>query len=165
MARRVRLRTVLILVNLFVQALPLAGVQVLRIYESALVRQTESELTAQGVAIASFYRASFQRLTPRPTDARLDNDHGVSVCWTDPPPIHLATEAASLDAVLGQLAKNAREHAGDKVNITIEVRRVDETTAARDSAYPSSARSLKDPEVKSSCWMYPGAAPSDFVFL
>ena len=57
--------------------------------------------------------------------ARLDNDHGVSVCWTDPPPIHLAMEAASLDAVLGQLAENAREHAGDQVNITIEVRRID----------------------------------------
>jgi signal transduction histidine kinase len=57
--------------------------------------------------------------------ARLDNDHGVSVCWTDPPPIHLAMEAASLDAVLGQLAENAREHAGDQANITIEVRRVD----------------------------------------
>ncbi len=66
MARRVRLRTVLILVNLFVLALPLAGVQALRIYESALVRQTESELIAQGVAIASFYRATFQRLTERP---------------------------------------------------------------------------------------------------
>lgn len=66
MSRRLRLRTVLILVNLIVLALPLAGIQVLRIYESALVRQTESELIAQGAAIASFYRATFARLTELP---------------------------------------------------------------------------------------------------
>ena len=57
-----RLRTVLIIVNLLVLALPVAGVQLLRIYESALVRQTESALIAQGVFVAAFYRALFADL-------------------------------------------------------------------------------------------------------
>jgi signal transduction histidine kinase len=57
-----RLRTVLIIVNVLVLALPVAGVQLLRIYESALVRQTESALIAQGVFVAAFYRALFADL-------------------------------------------------------------------------------------------------------
>ena len=50
-------------VNLVVLCLPLGGIAVLRIYESALVRQTESELIAQAAFIASTYRASFARVT------------------------------------------------------------------------------------------------------
>jgi len=60
--RRPRLRTVLILLNLIVLALPLAGIQVLRLYESALVRQTESELIAQAAFIAAAYRSAFDRV-------------------------------------------------------------------------------------------------------
>ena len=59
---RPRLRTVLILLNLIVLLLPLAGIQVLRLYESALVRQTESELIAQGAFIAAAYRNAFDRV-------------------------------------------------------------------------------------------------------
>lgn len=59
---RPRLRSILILINLVILILPLGGIGVLRIYESALVRQTESELIAQGVIIAAAYRASFNRL-------------------------------------------------------------------------------------------------------
>ncbi len=53
---RPRLRTVLFVVNLIVLALPLAGIVVLRIYESALVRQTESALIAQAAFVGAFYR-------------------------------------------------------------------------------------------------------------
>lgn len=60
--RRPRLRTVLILLNLIVLALPLAGIQVLRLYESALVRQTESELIAQAAFISAAYRNAFDRV-------------------------------------------------------------------------------------------------------
>ncbi len=56
---RVRLRTVIIVVSLFVLVLPLAGIQVLRLYESALVRQTESELIAQAALIAATFRARY----------------------------------------------------------------------------------------------------------
>lgn len=59
---RPRLRSILILINLVILALPLGSIGVLRIYESVLVRQTESELIAQGVMIAAAYRASFNRV-------------------------------------------------------------------------------------------------------
>lgn len=54
---RARLRTILLLINLFVLMLPLGGIFVLRIYESALVRQTESELIAQGAFVSATYRS------------------------------------------------------------------------------------------------------------
>jgi signal transduction histidine kinase len=52
-----RLRTVLVLINLVILALPLGSIFVLRIYESALVRQTESELAGQGAFVAATYLA------------------------------------------------------------------------------------------------------------
>jgi len=66
-----RLRTILILVNLAILILPLSGFGVLRIYESALVRQTESELIAQSAFIAAVYQASFERLWPQRENKRL----------------------------------------------------------------------------------------------
>ena len=65
---RPRLATVLVLITLLIGLLPLGGIAVLRIYESALVRQTESELIAQGVLIAASYRAQFERLTESRAD-------------------------------------------------------------------------------------------------
>ncbi len=56
-APRISLRSVLIGINLVVLVLPLAGIQVMRLYESALVRQTESALIAQAAFIAASYRA------------------------------------------------------------------------------------------------------------
>ncbi|HVT35346.1 MAG TPA: histidine kinase dimerization/phospho-acceptor domain-containing protein, partial [Nevskiaceae bacterium] len=63
--KRPRLRSLLILINLLVLALPLTSIEVLRIYESALVRQTESELIAQGVVIAAAYRSFFNRFAAK----------------------------------------------------------------------------------------------------
>jgi len=63
MTLRPRLATVLVLITLVIGLLPLGGVAVLRIYESALVRQTESELIAQGALIAASYRVQFERLS------------------------------------------------------------------------------------------------------
>ena len=62
-ARQPRLAAILVLINLVILALPLGGIAVLRVYESALIRQTESELIAQGAFIAATYRAAFERLT------------------------------------------------------------------------------------------------------
>ena len=59
---RPRLATVLVLITLVIGLLPLGGVAVLRIYESALVRQTESELLAQGALIAASYAAQLERV-------------------------------------------------------------------------------------------------------
>lgn len=61
MNRRPTLRTVLLLVNIVIIALPLAGIAALRLYESALVRQTESSLIAQGAFVAAAYEAALRR--------------------------------------------------------------------------------------------------------
>jgi signal transduction histidine kinase len=58
---RLRLRTILILINLVILALPLGGIAVLRVYESALIRQTESELLAQGAFISVAYENALAR--------------------------------------------------------------------------------------------------------
>ncbi|MDE0419430.1 MAG: HAMP domain-containing sensor histidine kinase [Gammaproteobacteria bacterium] len=60
---RFRLRTVLIVLSLFVLVLPVASIQVLRLYESALVRQTESALIAQTDFVAAFVRNRFREGT------------------------------------------------------------------------------------------------------
>lgn len=52
-----RLVWVLVALNGLLLLLPMLGFGALRLYESALIRQTESELTAQGVVIAAAYRA------------------------------------------------------------------------------------------------------------
>ncbi|MFH1114006.1 MAG: HAMP domain-containing sensor histidine kinase [Pseudomonadota bacterium] len=56
MTRRPHLRTVLLLANTLVLLLPLACIAVMRLYESELIRQTESELIAQGAIVAASYR-------------------------------------------------------------------------------------------------------------
>jgi signal transduction histidine kinase len=55
--RRVRLRTLLLLINLLILILPLAGLWFLRLYESALIRQTESELVAQAAVLVGTFKA------------------------------------------------------------------------------------------------------------
>ena len=81
---RPRLATVLVLITLLIGLLPLGGIAVLRIYESALIRQTESELIAQGVLIAASYRALFERLgASRGNKPGLPADYGNPI--TSPP--------------------------------------------------------------------------------
>jgi hypothetical protein len=66
---RPSIRTVLVLINIVVLLIPLGGVAWLRLYESALVRQTESELLVQGAVIAAAYKAALQ---PSEADAGSD---------------------------------------------------------------------------------------------
>ncbi|MDA8017497.1 MAG: HAMP domain-containing histidine kinase [Thermoanaerobaculia bacterium] len=56
--RAPRLRTVLLVVHLLILCLPLVGIFYFRLYESQLVRQTESELIVQGAALAAAQRAA-----------------------------------------------------------------------------------------------------------
>ena len=58
---RLRLRTVLLILSLFVLVLPIASLQLLRLYESVLLRQTQSSLTAQAAFAAAAYRAGLRR--------------------------------------------------------------------------------------------------------
>ena len=57
MRRRLSVGTILLLMNMVLLALPLSGILALRLYESALIRQTESELIAQGALVAASYHA------------------------------------------------------------------------------------------------------------
>ena len=71
---KLRLRTVLIVVSLFVLVLPVASIQVLRLYESALLRQTESALIAQAAFISASYRTAYRNAL----GSALDNTMGHS---------------------------------------------------------------------------------------
>jgi signal transduction histidine kinase len=66
MRRRLpRVRTLLLATYLAVLLLPVAGIGILRLYESALIRQTEAELLAQAAALSAAYRAAWlERATP-----------------------------------------------------------------------------------------------------
>lgn len=76
---RPRLRTVLLIVNLAVVALPLGGIFFFRIYENQLVRQTESELISQAAVIAATYRQKIFELLP---DHR---NYGIALSEMAPP--------------------------------------------------------------------------------
>lgn len=52
---RPSLRLVLIGVNLFLLIVPVSGIYAFRLYENALIRETESELIAQGAFISAIY--------------------------------------------------------------------------------------------------------------
>ncbi|MFO7640507.1 MAG: hypothetical protein R6X17_04345 [Candidatus Competibacteraceae bacterium] len=71
---RLKLHHLLLAVNLAVLWLPLLGLEALRLYASALVRQTESELIAQAAFVAAGYRAVLARLAPQ---AAADPDYGL----------------------------------------------------------------------------------------
>ncbi|KAB2928420.1 MAG: HAMP domain-containing histidine kinase [Candidatus Contendobacter sp.] len=81
---RLKLRHLLLAVNLTVLWLPLLGLEALRLYDSALVRQTESELIAQAAFVAASYRAALARLAPQVV---ADPGYGLPLAalWREPP--------------------------------------------------------------------------------
>lgn len=62
MRYKLRIRTVLLLVNLVILVLPLFGIQALRLYENELIRQTEASLISQGVYIREHYKAELMQV-------------------------------------------------------------------------------------------------------
>ena len=60
---KLRLRTVLLFVNLMVLLLPLGGLFFFRFYENALVQQTEAELISQSAVIAAIYKHEIMKST------------------------------------------------------------------------------------------------------
>lgn len=56
-----RLRTIFLALNLFVLLLPIGGIGLLRLYESALVHQTEAELLSQAAVLEAVWRSSYRR--------------------------------------------------------------------------------------------------------
>ena len=63
---RLRLRTILLATLVFVAALPGVGAVFLRVYENTLVRQTESELVAQGAALTAAAQSLWPGAIPQP---------------------------------------------------------------------------------------------------
>src|SRR5258708_5070377 len=60
-----RVRTLLLATYLVVLLLPVGGIGFLRLYESALLRQTEAELLAQAAVLSAVYRAAWlERASP-----------------------------------------------------------------------------------------------------
>ncbi|CAO3426233.1 sensor histidine kinase [Azospirillum doebereinerae] len=78
---RLSIGTVLLAMTLAALVLPLSGLWFLRLYESALIRQTESELIAQAGVVAAFYREAWRRSGGRPDDSVPPLDPA----WTRPP--------------------------------------------------------------------------------
>ncbi|MGO9119469.1 MAG: sensor histidine kinase [Desulfomonilaceae bacterium] len=83
MRRRPRLATVLLTVNLLIFLLPLGGIAILRLYESELIRRTETELNVQGALVASIYRSELLRQiksneSEHPLDPSL-SDYGIKI--------------------------------------------------------------------------------------
>ena len=134
---RLRLRTVLLVVSLFVLVLPVAAVQVLRLYESALLRQTESELQGQAAFVAAFYRNAFS--DPRTTaggaygNPRAADPHGPAETLdfaASPvhPPLPEAVEGTGPDAVARRIGAELAPTLADAAAKTrAQIRVVDPT--------------------------------------
>lgn len=74
-----RVRTVLLCVNLSILILPLAGIGILRLYENALLQQTESELTAQAAFVAAAFKSSLLRNFEQSPNQRGIDDYGIQL--------------------------------------------------------------------------------------
>jgi signal transduction histidine kinase len=90
---RLRLRTILLGVLLFVAALPGVGAIFLRVYENTLVRQTEAELVAQGAVLVAAAGGRFPAAEPKPATPW----RGVSSYEEAEPGGYYQPEAPSLD--------------------------------------------------------------------
>src|SRR4051794_10757962 len=76
------IRTLLIATYLAVLLLPVGGIGFLRLYESALIRQTESELLAQAAVLSAAYRVAWLE---RATSADLAAMPRATVEWGTAP--------------------------------------------------------------------------------
>lgn len=61
---QVRIRTIVLAVNLVAMLVPLSSIYVFRLYENALVRQTETELIAQGAFVSALFRQQLKENMP-----------------------------------------------------------------------------------------------------
>ena len=58
------IRSLLLATYIAVLLLPVAGIGILRLYESALMRQTEAELLAQAAVLSAAYRTTWLERAP-----------------------------------------------------------------------------------------------------
>jgi signal transduction histidine kinase len=87
MKQRLPISTVLLLMLLMVLAPPLSGVWALRLYESALIRQTESSLLSEAALAAAAFRSAWRANggshdgAAGPVAARLTHKKGFDTPW------------------------------------------------------------------------------------
>jgi signal transduction histidine kinase len=74
------IRTLLLATYLAVLLLPVAGIGILRLYESALLRQTEAELMAQAAVLSASYRVAWLEHAPA---GALEAMPKVALHWSD----------------------------------------------------------------------------------
>ncbi len=77
-----RVRSVLLLVNLSILILPLAGIGILRLYENALLQQTESELTAQAAFVVAAYKSALLRNFQHSEQGQIIANYGIPITDT-----------------------------------------------------------------------------------
>lgn len=77
MSWKPRLGTILLIINLGILLLPLGGISVLRLYESELVRRTESELISQGSLIGAAYREELLRIAAENSGTATVTSYGI----------------------------------------------------------------------------------------
>ncbi len=97
--RRPGIRTVLLGMSLLLISLPIAGIKVMRVYESALIRQTETGLITQSALIAAQFREELLRLAPLTVSA---DSFGRAVKSTDSVNVAPTSRAVTVDAGGGQ---------------------------------------------------------------
>ena len=111
--RRLSLRWLLLAMVLLVLTLPLAGLLFLRMYESALIRQTESELIAQAAVFAASYKA--ERLRHGPGDSVQAATVPERLEVAKRPGLDLAADPVlppAPDSVTGAVASSSAQEAG-----------------------------------------------------
>ena len=95
---KLRLRTILLGVLLFVAGLPGVGAIFLRVYENTLVRQTETELVAQGATLVAAAGGRFAKADPRPVknwgrSAEYDEEQPNDYYLPEPPSLDLSRDS------------------------------------------------------------------------
>lgn len=95
---RLRLRTILLGVLLFAAALPGVGALFLRVYENTLVRQTETELVAQGAVLVAAAGGRFPKADPKSAttsdrSARYEEEAPNGYYLPEPPRLDLSRDA------------------------------------------------------------------------
>jgi len=129
---RLRLRTVLLTLSLSVLVLPVASLQILRIYESVLIRQTQDALVVQSAFAVAAYRAAVTREIGsavashgRPFDGRPARGAALDLAESEMyPPLARALERESPDVValrvgtaLGTVLRQAVAVTGAKLRV------------------------------------------------
>jgi len=98
-----QLRTVLIAGNAVILLLVVAAIGVLRLYETELVKGTESELIVQGMRIAAAYRQAILREIRSPRDGRADVEPDAYGLPVGDPSLAKRFESKALNPVLPRL--------------------------------------------------------------